>query len=149
MSDQAQKWLGRGLPVHLPRFSSVFIPFNVVQCDIKQPQTLKREYFTARCSRGQRSISAKLERNNQPSSGLTARLTLNFFFISFSFFSLSLCSFFSFSKRCFSLFFCSLCSAVWGLWRSLLKVKFNVQSQKGCQVQMRRRCMKMWLQAGN
>lgn len=60
-------------------------------------------------------------------SKLNFTLTLNFFLISFSFFSLSFCSFLSFSIRCFSLFLCSLKSAILGLWRSLLKTgKENV-----------------------
>lgn len=57
-----------------------------------------------------------------PSAVKTTPRTLNFFFISFSFFSLSFCSFFSFScfslssffsfsRRCFSFFFSSFSSS--------------------------------------
>lgn len=50
----------------------------------------------------------------------TEWLTLNFFFISFSLFSFSFCSFFSRSRRCFSLFRASFSSWWSGLERSFL-----------------------------
>lgn len=124
-----------GLPLSAKQFKCTILSRGIA--GKLQPWTVYCLFMELHCdtmtTTEQRKYSS-MRRNYYPQGNTTAYHTLNFFFISFSFFSLSFCSFFSFSSRCFSLFFCSLKSAVLGLWHSLLKTNRTVQWQKGATI---------------